>query len=78
MRYAMIEDGVVTNIIISSPEYAAKIRAVNIDKLHRVAIGWKYDGKRFIDTNPVSQSVKEPEGWRRRTVWQRIKDSILA
>jgi hypothetical protein len=56
MKYAKIENGVITNIVIADATFAAEHGLVEFpayfgDKA--VGIGWKYDGTNFTEPDPV-------------------------
>ena len=58
MRYAIIEDGTVINIIEAMPGYSGDGNAV-ADKKGRAAIGGSYDGKKF--TAPPEPVITKAE-----------------
>lgn len=51
-RYALIEDGVVVNIVVAYGAWPHGGTAINIDASPEVSIGWGYDGTNFIAPPP--------------------------
>jgi hypothetical protein len=51
MRYAMVENGVVTNVILATPEFAAEVGAIACAE--DVGIGHLFDGTDFTVAPPV-------------------------
>ena len=64
MNYAKIENGVITNIVVADAAFAAEHGLVEFptyinDKA--VGIGWKYDGRKFTQPDPVEvETTPEP------------------
>jgi hypothetical protein len=56
MKHAIVESGVVANIVIADSEFGASQGWVPADA--EVSIGWLYDGQAFTPAPPV---VKTPE-----------------
>lgn len=54
-RYAIIENGVVANVVVAEPEYAAKQGWVECPE---AGPGWLYDGQTF--TAPPPPPAPEP------------------
>lgn len=50
MRYAIIENGIVTNVVIASAEIAAQNGWINCPQ---AGPGWKYDNGQFVEPDPV-------------------------
>ena len=61
MRYAVIEDGVITNIVVATPEFAAAQGWIECPD--EVNIGWSYDGTILVppprDLNVEWTKVRE-------------------
>ena len=57
MRYAQITHGIVTNIIVAGPEFAASIGAIEAPA--GCAIGWHYDGTAFSSPAPATPTVAD-------------------
>lgn len=59
-KYAVIENGVVTNIVISDPDFAQEQGWVACD--NSVSIGFDYVDGSFVDNRPppVSEGVAQP------------------
>lgn len=60
MKYAKIENGVITNIVVADAAFAAEHGLVEFpaylgDKA--VSIGWKHDGAAFTEPDPVVTPV---------------------
>jgi len=60
MSYAKIENGVITNIVVSDADFAAEHGLVEFptyigDKA--VGIGWKYDGTNFTEPDLIPEPV---------------------
>jgi hypothetical protein len=51
MKYAVIENGKVINIVISEPDFAANQGWIECSE--KGGIGWDYDGTNFIDNRPI-------------------------
>jgi hypothetical protein len=51
-NYAEIQNGKVTNTVISENDFAQKQGWVLIPTDLSVGIGWEYDGENFIDNRP--------------------------
>lgn len=50
-RYAIVENGIVTNIATGDAEWAAKVDAVQSDEAQ---IGWRYENGVFTDPTPAT------------------------
>jgi hypothetical protein len=62
MKYAVIENGVVINIVVAEPDFAAQMGWVVIPEyVDNKAVGkdWGYDGANWIA--PIEPIVPEPE-----------------
>lgn len=61
MKYAKIENGLITNIIIADDNFAAEHNFINfpdyIDN-QAVGVGWHYDGANFIEPVAVDATVE--------------------
>lgn len=57
MKYAVIENGKVINIVLSEPEYAAEQGWVECPI---GGIGWDYDGSTFVDNRPRNIPTPTP------------------
>lgn len=52
MKYAIIEDGVVVNIVVSDdPDFAEEQGWVPAEEV-KASIGWEHDGKDFVEKEP--------------------------
>lgn len=59
-RYLVIENGVITNIVLSSPEYAQEqgwIADPQYVNNKTIDIGWLYDGVTFLPPPAVEPTV---------------------
>ncbi|CAB4175953.1 hypothetical protein UFOVP981_26 [uncultured Caudovirales phage] len=56
-NYAVIENGIVTNVIVATTKKIAESitgkDCVSYDETNPAGIGWAYDGKNFIAPKPV-------------------------
>jgi hypothetical protein len=50
MKYAIIENGVVTNVVVAEADYAAQQGWIECNAVNP---GWKYDGTTFTEPDPV-------------------------
>ena len=50
MKYAIIENGVVANVVLADAEFAAEQGWVPCEQ---AGPGWKYDGATFTEPDPV-------------------------
>ena len=60
MKYAKIENGVITNIVIADATFAAEHGLVEFPTYinnKSVGISWKYDGANFTEPDPVVAPV---------------------
>ncbi len=60
MGYAKIENGVITNTIVSEAAFAAEHGLVEFPAYignKAVGIGWKYNGTTFTEPDPISEPV---------------------
>lgn len=57
-RYAIIENGVVANVIVADPEFAASVSAIPC--ADEAGPGWLYDGAAFIAPPPPPEPVAPP------------------
>ena len=58
--FAVIADGVVTNIIVGVEDYVVAANPnvyVEYDKPEDAGIGWLYNGKTFTNPNPVEEPI---------------------
>lgn len=55
VRYAVIEQGIVTNVVIADPELAASNGW--IEAVGSVGPGWTYDGGNFAEPAPAPEPV---------------------
>jgi hypothetical protein len=58
MKYAIIETGIVANIVIADAEYAVLQGWVKAGDL--VEIGWSYVDGEFVDLRPVPEPAAAP------------------
>lgn len=58
MKYAVIKDGKVINIVLADPEFA--LNQGWIECPEEVGIGWDYDDTSFIDNRPPFVAPTEP------------------
>lgn len=54
-NYAIIENGKVVNAVVSDKDYAASQNWVALP--NGVGIDWDYDGEKFIDNRPATQTT---------------------
>jgi len=52
-RYAIIENGLVTNVVLADAEFAAEQGWIECPT---AGPGWKYDGTTFTEPDPVAAS----------------------
>ena len=55
MRHAVIENGIIVNIVLSEPDFAAEMGWISCPEYvgdQAIAIGWKYDGTNWVNPNP--------------------------
>ena len=52
MKYAIIEAGIVTNVVIADAEYAELQGWVEVEIDGRVEMGWSYVDGEFVDLRP--------------------------
>lgn len=57
MTYAIIEDGIVKNIVLASPEYAAEHGWVDLPD--GAGIGWAFDGTNWTAPTPPTKAPEE-------------------
>jgi hypothetical protein len=57
MKYAIIENGVVTNVVVAEADYAAEQGWIDAGI---AGIGWKYDGTAFTAPDPVPEPEPAP------------------
>ena len=57
-RYALIENGVVANVIVADPEFAASVNAILCAE--QAGPGWLYDGTAFTAPPPPPEPVAPP------------------
>lgn len=57
MKYAVIENGVVANIIVADADFAATIGAVELSEY--ADIGWTYDGTTWTAPTPPAPPVPQ-------------------
>lgn len=53
--FAVVENGIVVNVIMGVEDEVVKANPtiyIEYTKENPAAIGWSYDGKKFIDPNP--------------------------
>lgn len=64
MKYAIIENGIVTNVIMldDTNDYTPAVGAllVKIEDGEAVGTGFTYDGTTFVDPNPPQAIVFDP------------------
>lgn len=58
MKYAVIKDGTVINVVIADPEFAANQGWIECSE--EAGIGWDYDGASFIDNRPPFVAPTQP------------------
>lgn len=56
MRYAIIKDGKIANIILADPDYAARRGAIPADGF---AIGWVWNGSEYAPPEPIPPTIDE-------------------
>jgi len=55
MRHAVIENGIIVNIVLSEPDFAAEMGWIACPEYvedQALDIGWSYDGTNWINPNP--------------------------
>lgn len=57
-RYALIENGLVTNVILADAEFAAAVGAIPCSDA--AGPGWLYDGTTFSEPPPPPEPVAPP------------------
>ena len=57
MKYALIENGVVVNVIVADADFAATIGAVELPEY--AGIGWSYDGTTWTAPTPPAPPVPQ-------------------
>jgi hypothetical protein len=64
-NFAVIENGIVTNVIVATSKEVAKSvtgkDCVSYDDTNPAGIGWSYDGEKFIAPIPVIEEIEMPE-----------------
>ena len=61
MKHAVIENGVIVNIVLAEPEFAAQMGWITFPEYvgtRAVTLGWEYDGTNWI--GPVEPPLPEP------------------
>lgn len=64
MKYAVIENGVLINIVLAEPEFASQMGWITFPEYvgeKAVAIGWQYDGSNWIAPEEPPQPEQPPE-----------------
>ena len=73
MRYAVVKDGLVVNVILADPGFKLPgFSLLEAEKTPAVAIGWTYDGKTFRPPGEQQPTPEVPEE-EPLTVLQRIE-----
>ena len=57
MKYAIIENGVVANVVVAEADYAAEQGWIECDA---IGPGWKYDGSTFTAPDPIPEPQPAP------------------
>lgn len=57
-KYAIIEDGIIINVVISEPDYAEHQNWIKITNTE-VGIGWSYIDNQFVRPEPIPQMPEE-------------------
>lgn len=57
MKYAIIENGVVTNVVVAEADYAAQQGWI---ECNAIGPGWKYDGSTFTEPDPIPAPEAAP------------------
>jgi hypothetical protein len=57
MRYAIIENGVVLNVVVADAEYAGQQGWIACPD---AGPGWKYDGAAFVEPDPIPEPIPTP------------------
>ncbi|NBX98024.1 hypothetical protein EBQ81_04135 [bacterium] len=64
MRYAIIKQGVVVNIILwdheKNPNYISDGSLIKINDTDQVSIGWNYEEGEFINPNQAITEIHQP------------------
>ena len=71
MRYAIIQGGIVVNVVLAEPEFAAEQGWIAAPD--EVSTGWLYDGSTFSPPPPV---VKPPEEWHKEIKAERDRRTL--
>ena len=58
MRQAIIENGIVINVIVADLDFAKTLPGEVIECGDEVSPGWTYDNKKFIAPKPVTGVMK--------------------
>lgn len=58
MNYALIENGIVANIIVADDSFAAEHGLIQISE--SVSIGWSYVDGEFVDLRPAPEPMPIP------------------
>lgn len=64
MKYAVIENGVLVNIVMAEPEFALQMGWITFPEYvgeKAVSIGWQYDGSNWIAPEEPQQPELAPE-----------------
>jgi hypothetical protein len=64
MRHAVIENGIIVNIVLSEPDFAAEMGWIACPEYvgdQALDIGWSYDGTNWINPNPPVAPQQTPE-----------------
>jgi hypothetical protein len=62
MKHAVIENGVIVNIVLAEPDFASQMGWIAFPDFvaeKAVGIGWSYDGTNWVA--PVEPVIPEPE-----------------
>jgi hypothetical protein len=60
MKYAIIEAGIVTNVVVADAEYAELQGWVEVEIDGRVEMGWSYVDGEFVDLRPEPAPALPP------------------
>lgn len=58
MNYALIENGIVSNIIVSDDSFAAEYNLIKTPE--GVSLGWSYIDGEFVDLRPAPEPAPAP------------------